>query len=165
MACPVGKKCEEAYLSAAVALTEWMYGIEGRQEMRRGIGKSLRRQSPKMPLSSEFGKEPLHLARDIFRVAKGATIFAEAHRPKLACPGIDILEQMMMDGSIMANTEATLRQWFVRTLGGTHGFKFGQGGRVANIRDVPENGGARIAVRVCYCVIVDEPSGPSHTFC
>jgi hypothetical protein len=78
---------------------------------------------------------------------------------------MDILEQMMMDGSIMMNAEPPLRQWFIRTLGGTHGFKFGQGCRVANVRDVPENGGARIAVRVCYRVMVGGPSGPSHTFC
>lgn len=124
MACSIGKEYEEAGLRAAVALAEWMYGIEGRQEMRRGICESVRRQSAKMPLSAEIGKEPLHLARDIFRVAKGAIIFAEAHRPELACPGIDILEQMMMDGSIMANAEPPLRQWFVRALGGTHGLKF-----------------------------------------
>ena len=95
-----------------------------------------------MPLPSEIGEEPLHLARDIFRVAKGAGIFAEAHRPELACPGIDILEQMMMDGSIMVNAEPPLRQWLVRALGGTYGLKFGQGCQVANVRDVPENGGA-----------------------
>ncbi len=75
-----------------------MYGIESRQEMRRGSCESLWRQSLEMPLPSKIGEEPLHLARDVLRVAKGAAVFAEAHRPELACPGIDILEQMMMDG-------------------------------------------------------------------
>jgi hypothetical protein len=118
-----------------------------------------------MPLPSKIGEEPLHLTRDVVRVAKGAAIFAEAHRPELACPGIDILEQMMMDGSIMANAEAPLRQWFVGPLGSTHSLEFGHGIGVANVGNVFENGGVRIAVRVCYGVIIAGPSGPSHTFC
>jgi hypothetical protein len=90
----IGKQCEKADLSAAVAFAERMYGIEGRQEMRRGSRESLWRQPLEMPLLSKIGEEPLHLTRDVFRVAKGAAIFAEAHHPELACPRIDILEQV-----------------------------------------------------------------------
>src|ERR1700730_1034694 len=161
----IGKECEKADLSAAVAFAERMYGIEGRQEMRRGSRESLRRQPLEIPLSFEIGEEPLRLTRDVLRVAKCAAVFAEAYRPELACPGIDILEQMMMDGSIMANAEAPLRQWFVGPLGSTHSLEFSQCIGVANVGNVSENSGVRIAVRVCYGVIVGGPSGPSHTFC
>jgi hypothetical protein len=71
----------------------------------------------------------------------------------------------MMDGSIMANAEAPLRQWFVGPLGSTHSLKFGQGIGIANIGNISENVGARIAVWVCYGIIITGPNGPSHTFC
>jgi hypothetical protein len=38
----IGKEREEAGLCAAVVFAKWMYGIESRQEMRRGRGEDLR---------------------------------------------------------------------------------------------------------------------------
>lgn len=93
-------------------------------------------------------------------VAERTAVFAEANGPEFAGPGKDVLKQVVMDRPIVANTQVACRQRFFRALRSAGGFELGERRCVAKTRNVPEDGCAGIALRICYGIVV---SGPCHT--
>ena len=83
---------QERKLRATVAFPERMNGIQLSKEMRRSDCKCRSIQSSEMPLLRQVAKQPSHFSIDVLRIAEGAALFGNAHRPDLAGPGKHVLK-------------------------------------------------------------------------
>jgi hypothetical protein len=149
----VGEKNEKACLGTPVPLSKGVNCIKGGKEARRGGNEILVRQTAQIILLFEIGEEILHFSGDVLGTAERTIILADAHRPKFSGLGVDILEEMTMDRSVVRDAKAPARQRLVRPLGRAHGFEGIKRGLITNVREVLKNARAWIAVWICYGVV------------
>ncbi len=95
----------------------------------------------------------LHFTSDVFGIAKRAPAFPQPNRPNLSSPREYVLEQVAMDGSIVRNAQLPMRQLLVGALRRADRFKSLQSRLVSDAGNVPKDGRAGIAVRVCYGIV------------
>src|SRR5690349_17211995 len=67
--------------------------------------------------------------------------FADFHRPNLACPVVDVLEQMAMDGLQMNEVEFAGRNSFRDPLRCQHSFGLVQNDRIDDAKPISEDAG------------------------
>ena len=105
-----------------------------------------------------------HLSDDVLWIAERAAAFAEAHGTELAGPWVHVLEEMVVDGFVVADAESASGQRLVSPLGGCDRLEFSEDVLISNAGDVFEDAGVGIAVRICYGVVITGISVVFHTF-
>jgi hypothetical protein len=86
--------------------------VEFREKMSGFRCKVGGRRLAKSLLLLEPKKQPAHLASDVFRIAKRTGALGDTYPPKSTSPAVDVLEEVMMHGPVVADREAARRQRF-----------------------------------------------------
>lgn len=110
MRCQHRQECE---LGAAIAFPERVDRVEFGQEVGHFRGEGCAVELVEPVGVAQLGKTLLQLALDMFRVAEPIAAFADADGADLACPRVNVLEQMMVDGQEMGGVKISGRQRLV----------------------------------------------------
>src|ERR1043166_6354224 len=111
------------------------------------------RQSLEVFSLLKSSEEAFHLPIDILRIAKSASVLGDPHRPRLPCPDIGILKKMVVNGLVMGDAHAAGWERFIRALSSERCFELIERHLIAKARNVLQNSGALVAVRVRYGVV------------
>lgn len=110
---------EEFALGAAIALAERMNAVDGGKRGHRLVGEFVARKPRQEIVGLEVGKQHIEASVDLWPTSKtlAAGLLHRRHRcrravlegerlmSKMACPFVDILEKMVMDGAQMRDIE------------------------------------------------------------
>src|ERR1700738_219487 len=107
---PFSKKGQKGQLCPAVALPEGMNGVELSQKMRGLPCEGRRIHVSKMPFCRQMPEQSPHFAIDVLGISKHAPLFCDAHGTNPTRPYIYVLEEMSMNGAIVAVTQSSGRQ-------------------------------------------------------
>jgi len=99
-----------------------------------------------MACVAQASEQGIHLARDVLRVAERALALEYAHSAEASRPGIDVLEEVAMDGAVVGDAQAALRQRLFGTLRRHGKFVAFERFGPAQARSVFQDRGVRIAV-------------------
>jgi len=113
---PVSENSNEGNLSSAIAIPKYVDGIEFRQEVCGLTRKIFLTKGTEKSLLLESSKEPAKLFGDVLGIAKGTPASRNANRSELSRPLIDILEQMMVDRTIVPYAESSRGQRLIEPL-------------------------------------------------
>ncbi len=106
----VSQHCEERELGPAVALAESVNHVQLRQEMRRLKREIIGHKVFKKAARLQRREQLRGLGLDLLRKAERIALFRNAHRAGFPRPCVDILEQVMMDGTIMREIKLAFGQ-------------------------------------------------------
>lgn len=135
-------------MGAAVAFAERMDGVEFGQEVGNLRGKGVGMQFVQQVGVAQIAESFLELATDVFRLAEPVAALADADAPDLACPGIDVLEQMAMDGKIVVGVKISGRQRLVEAGEGERQLGFVKVSLVLQVEQIAQDCCPWIAQRI-----------------
>lgn len=110
MARPIRQQGEKRQLGPPIAFPKGVDGVQVRQKMRPAGGKILARQALQLPIAPQFLKHPHHFRGDVLGIAEHAGALSNAHGPVFAGPGVDVLEQMPVQGTVMGRAQVAGRE-------------------------------------------------------
>src|SRR5262245_21136311 len=116
----VGKQGKKGKLGTAVALPKRMDSVQLGEEVRGDLREVARSQLAQELVLSQPSEQAAHLLGDVLRVAERAGALRNPHCSEFSGPIVDVLEQVMVDGAVVGDRKATIRQRLLRAREG-HG--------------------------------------------
>lgn len=90
-------------------------------------------------------KNPRHLAVDILGISESVRALADPDRAHMACPVVNVLKQLKMQGQVVRKIKIAVRPGFVGAGKEHRNLIFIKIGLILNIQLVPQNSGAELA--------------------
>ena len=146
-------KSHEGELGPPIAITKCVNGVEHTQELSCLDGEVIRGEVAEILIAPKLGEGLLQLAINVFGIAERVSLPAHPQSAVLAGPGVDILEEVMMDGPVMPDTKQASRHRFIEPLGCDGGLEPGERGLTFQVSEVLEDLGAGITVVVVDGII------------
>ena len=143
-----GQQFEILQLCPAVTVSEGMDVVHIADDLRRPDSEILRRESLQEARALKPPMNVGHAGVDEPAKLKLRPALADLDGADLAGPLIDVLKQVMMDGSQMVDIETTGRYAFSGSLRDQPSFDLIENFRVSYAEKVPENMASRIDIRV-----------------
>lgn len=139
---------QEDILCAAISFAEGVNRVELRQEMRRRCGECRSAEPAQEMVGTELPEKSGQFSPDMLRVAEAVAALGDPDAAASPCPWIDILEQVVMDGEVVAEAETACGHPFAGALQIHLQLVCIQGVLVPEAEQVPQNLGPGIAIGI-----------------
>ncbi len=159
----VGKHGEEHQLGAAISFSEGMDSVQLSDEMANMPGEPFHGKVFQPVRIAEIGEYPFQFGLDVLGKAEPVAALADPYASDLPGPKIYILEEMFVQGQIVADVEPACRKRLVDAGQEECEFRFLQKFGIANVEEVYEYVRAWITERIGLGR-VGQRLLPSHPF-